>query len=121
MFISTYALGGDVAPPPAPAGLGAVPGEGIVTLDWEDNPVADLMGYVVFRSLVSGGPCAPLSGLLTTSNYADANVTNGATYYYFVVALDLVGNTSKPSEEASATPQAPGGPAVTPLRRGVPQ
>lgn len=36
--------------PAAPAHLTAVPGEGIIVLDWDDNTEPDFSHYVVYRS-----------------------------------------------------------------------
>ncbi len=98
--------GGDTTPPAAPTGLAAVGGDGVVTLDWDDNGETDLSGYTVYRATSSGGPYTALNGsLLTASDYGDGTVTNGVTYYYVVSATDTSGNESDQGGEASATPE----------------
>jgi endonuclease I/fibronectin type 3 domain-containing protein len=100
--------GGDVTPPAAPTGLVATAGDAEVGLDWADNGEADLDGYNVYRSDQPGGPYAQLNANpIGASDYADTGVQNGTTYYYVVTAVDLTGNESGGSAEASATPQAP--------------
>ncbi len=92
-------------PPTAPTGLVATPGDGLVSLDWNNNTEPDLNGYNVYRSLVSGGPYSKVNGtLVATSNYTDAGLTAGITYYYVVTAVDLGGYESGYSNQASATP-----------------
>jgi len=110
MFVVTSSSGGDTTPPAAPAGLVATAGDGSVSLDWPDNAEPDLAGYTVYRATTTGGPYAPLTGvLIAQSAYIDSAVTNGTTYYYVVTASDGSGNESVLSAEDSATPQATGG------------
>ena len=99
----------DTTPPAAPGGILATASDGQVDIDWNDNGEPDLAGYNLFRSTTSGGPYSILNGtLLTTSDYSDTSVTNGTTYYYVATAVDLVGNESADSSEASATPSGGG-------------
>jgi fibronectin type 3 domain-containing protein len=96
------------ATPAAPAGLIATKGVGQVSLNWNDNTEDDLDGYNVYRSTTSGGPYSQINGsLVATSNYTDTGVTNGATYYYVVTAVDLGSNESGYSNEDSARPVGP--------------
>lgn len=98
----------DTTPPAAPTGLVAVAGNGSVLLDWADNGEADLSGYLVYRSLASGGPYSQLTASqIVGSALNDTTAVNGTTYYYVVTALDLTGNESGNSGEVSATPTAP--------------
>ncbi len=93
-------------PPAAPTGLAATAGNGIVTLDWDDNNEVDLAGYNVYRSTTSGSGYSKLNGstLVSDSNYIDNSATNGIPYYYVVTAVDDANNESGYSNEASATP-----------------
>ncbi len=100
--------GGDVTPPAAPTGLSATPGDGSVTLNWNDNTEGDLAGYAVYRATSSSGPYNQVGGLVTSSLYFDGDPVNGTTYYYVVTALDSSSNESPASAEASATPQGGG-------------
>jgi hypothetical protein len=97
---------GDTTPPAVPTGLGATGGDGVVSLDWNDNGETDLAGYRVYRSTSSGGPYSAVGGLQGASAYADTSVSNGTTYYYVVTAEDTSGNESAASSQASATPVA---------------
>jgi len=98
----------DTTAPAAPVGLVASAGDASVELDWADSPEADLAGYMVYGATVSGGPYDLLDGaLLSTSSFLDDLVTNGTAYFYVVTAVDLAGNESVDSSEATATPLAP--------------
>jgi hypothetical protein len=92
-------------PPAAPTGLVATAGNSLVRLDWDDNAESDLAGYNVYRSQTEGGPYSQVNGtLVTASDYEDAGMTNGTTYYYVVTAVDQASNESPVSSEVSATP-----------------
>ncbi|MBN1788388.1 MAG: PASTA domain-containing protein [Sedimentisphaerales bacterium] len=98
----------DTTPPEAPTGLSATGGDATVSVNWDDNSEADLAGYNIYRSTMSGsGYVQQNVTLLTTSDYTDNSVVNGTTYYYVVTAVDLLNNESGYSAEASAAPQAP--------------
>jgi len=95
----------DITPPAPPTGLVATPGDGSVSLDWNDNNEPDLAGYNVYRSLTSGSGYTQLNGpLVTLSEYTDDTVINGTTYYYVVTAEDVSTNESGYSNEDLATP-----------------
>ena len=75
---------------------------GQVALAWD--PVDDAVGYVVERSLVSGGGYEQVA---TTpgAGWTDTTVRNGAAAFYVVRALDAAGNESGRSPESVAHPQ----------------
>ena len=87
------------APPAAPDGL-AVTADG-PSLDLSWNAVSDAT-YTVYRSTTEGelGP-AVATGLLAT-DWEDADVTDGTTYFYTVKAVRM-GLTSGPSAQVSFT------------------
>jgi hypothetical protein len=96
---------GDTTAPAAPSGLAAEPGNGLVSLDWDDNNEADLAGYNVYRSTTQGGGYGQInSSLVSGSDYIDNGVNNGTEYFYVVTAVDTSSNESGYSNEASATP-----------------
>jgi len=92
------------APPAAPTGLGATPGDKQVDLDWDDNSEGDLAGYNVHRSETDGGPYSQIDSVGLTSDYTDTGLTGGVTYYYVVTAVDTGTNESGNSNQASAMP-----------------
>ncbi|MFO7692948.1 MAG: hypothetical protein R6V57_07690 [Vicinamibacterales bacterium] len=79
----------DTFPPPAPAALAAVAGEGAISLIWKGVAAADLAGYVVLRGEAPGGELTPLfEAPLGESTYRDATAKPGVRYVYAVVAVD---------------------------------
>jgi len=95
----------DVTAPAVPTGLVAFTGDGTIDLDWNDGGETDLSGYQIYRATFAGGPYTTLNAtLLTVSNYVDADLQNGLTYYYVVTALDTSGNESLASSEVSGVP-----------------
>jgi fibronectin type 3 domain-containing protein len=97
----------DVFPPAVPTGLQAVAsGEGqkpFVDLIWAPDTNADLAGYNVYRRDVNGTAAKLNSELVKSPAYRDAAVAAGAAYLYSVSAVDVRGNESAKSEEASET------------------
>jgi hypothetical protein len=94
----------DTVPPTTPGTLtanGAVSG---VTLNWgasSDN--FGIVRYDVFRSTTAGFTPSSANQIAQTStnSYSDPDLTPG-TYYYRVIAEDSSGNTSSPSNQATA-------------------
>ncbi len=99
----------DVFPPSVPAGLqAAYSGEGqkpFIDLIWAPVTNADLAGYNVYRSETNGAGTKPVeklnSELVKSPSYRDSAVASGTTYTYSVSAVDVRGNESQRSEEAS--------------------
>jgi hypothetical protein len=97
----------DTFAPAVPAGLQAV-GSGAgepptVDLAWMPNTDADLAGYNLWRRQ-ENAPWSKLnSEVLKTPAFRDENVQSGATYHYSVSAVDVHGNESARSQEASET------------------
>ncbi|MEE8518038.1 MAG: hypothetical protein V3S98_02810 [Dehalococcoidia bacterium] len=89
----------------APMGLTANAGDGLVALNWDDNPEAELQGYNVYRSTTAGGPYDLLAAVVSISSFVDTGVTNGTTYYYAVTAVSKGSTESSLSSEAAAKPQ----------------
>ena len=93
----------DLTPPAAPMNLVAAAGDGYVDLSWEAVPGA--AGYLVYRSLVTGGGYELVTATpIADVAFHDAGVDNGQLYYYVVSAVDESGNQSARSNEASALP-----------------
>ena len=100
---STVVSATPLAPPAAPAGLVATPGDTQVQLAWA--AAANATAYNVRRATNSGGPYS-FAGSTAASNYTDTGLVDGATYYYVVSAYN-VGGQSTNSLEVSATPEPP--------------
>ncbi|MBI3647018.1 MAG: hypothetical protein HY233_13820 [Acidobacteriales bacterium] len=97
----------DVFPPAVPSGLQAVySGEGqkpFVDLIWAPVTDADLAGYNVYRHDGDNSPVKLNSELIKSPSHRDNAVASGKTYFYSVSAVDVRGNESVRSEEASET------------------
>ncbi|MGA9529353.1 MAG: fibronectin type III domain-containing protein [Terriglobales bacterium] len=101
----------DIFPPAVPVGLQAVySGEGqkpFIDLIWAPVASADLAGYNIYRSESNDGKMKMMvkvnSELVKTPSYRDSAVTPGKAYVYSISAVDVRGNESAKSEEASET------------------
>jgi hypothetical protein len=95
----------DVFPPAVPAGLQAVysgPGQAaFVDLIWAPVSDLDLEGYDVYRHEEGAAPVKVNASVVKVPAYRDGNVVAGKTYFYSVSAVDVRGNESGRSEEAS--------------------
>jgi len=95
----------DVFPPAVPSGLQAVfsgPGQQpFIDLIWAPVADADLDGYNVYRHEEGAAPVKVNAELAKAPAYRDASVESGKSYWYSVSAVDVRGNESARSEEAS--------------------
>ena len=73
-----------------------------VSLTWKPS-TSVVVGYNVYRSLVSGGPYSQINGTLDSSTaYTDSSVSSSTTYYYVTTAVDSTGTESAYSNEVNA-------------------
>lgn len=97
----------DIFPPAVPTGLQAafsgVGQQPFIDLIWTPDNEADLAGYIVYRREADGEPKRINSQSVKTPSFRDANVLSGHTYIYSVSAIDIRGNESAHSGEASET------------------
>ena len=97
----------DVFPPAVPSGLQAVfSGAGqqpFIDLIWAPDTEADLAGYNVFRHEVGAEPMKISADPVKTPAFRDTNVASGKEYVYSVSAIDVRGNESAKSQDASET------------------
>lgn len=95
----------DVFPPAVPTGVQAVfsgPGQSpFVDLIWAPDTDADLAGYNVYRHDFGNAPVKLNAELVKNPAYRDATVVPGRTYIYSISAVDMRGNESARSEEAT--------------------
>jgi fibronectin type 3 domain-containing protein len=104
--------------PSPPRQLSATPGDAQITLTWlapSSDGGSPITNYRIYRGPASGG-----ESLLTTIgsefSYSDTTVTNGLAYYYFVKAVNGIGEGGS-SNEVAATPVA--GPSVPDAPRSL--
>jgi len=95
----------DVFPPATPAGVQAVfSAEGnlrFIDLTWQPGLEPDLAGYNVYRREAGSVAQKINTQVVKAPAFRDANVAGGHTYLYSVSAVDLRGNESARSAEAS--------------------
>ncbi|KPV50343.1 alpha-amylase, partial [Kouleothrix aurantiaca] len=103
----TVSSSGDTAAPSTPANLHTLSASPAgIQLAWNastDN--AAVYGYEVLRSSSSGGPYTRVALVTSGTEYNDTTVTEGATYFYVVRAVDTSFNRSGNSNQVSATAQ----------------
>ena len=97
----------DVFPPATPTGLQAVfSGRGqkpFIDLVWNANTDPDLAGYNVYRHEAGTAPQKINPALIPSPAFRDNEVVPGHKYWYSVSAVDVRGNESPRSEQASET------------------
>ena len=97
----------DIFPPAMPSGLQAVFSgmmqHPAIDLTWTPNTEQDLAGYNVYRHTEGTVPAKINTELVKTPAFHDPGVALGRTYYYSLTAVDLRGNESAKSQEASET------------------
>jgi len=95
----------DIFPPAVPSGLQAVfsgPGQQrFIDLIWAPVADVDLDGYNVYRHEEGAAPVRVNAQVVKTPAYRDTDVEPGKKYFYSVSAVDVRGNESARSEEAS--------------------
>jgi Abnormal spindle-like microcephaly-assoc'd, ASPM-SPD-2-Hydin len=94
-------------PPPTTPTPPPTPVQHTVHLTWNPSD-STVMGYRVYRSESAGSGFQNITGsLLTVTDYDDATVTSGTTYYYAVTAVDAAGQESSYSNQATAMVPSP--------------
>lgn len=95
----------DIFPPAVPSGLQAVfsgPGQQpFIDLIWMPDTDADLAGYNVYRREAGTPEQKMNSELINMPAFRDTNVARGRNYFYSISAVDVRGNESARSAEAS--------------------
>jgi len=108
---SLYALGSDasnsaivalLAPPAAPTGLVATPGNNQVGLTWTASSGAT--SYNVKQATTNSGSYTTISNTATTS-FTNTGLINGTKYYYVVSAVNISGESVN-SAQVSALPSS---------------
>ena len=83
--------------PSRPGNLLSWPGDGIVELTWEspeDNGGVPLINYRIYRGLTEGSESFLDDTESTETRFNDTSVENGASYHYFVTALNSLGESA---------------------------
>ncbi|MFH0815278.1 MAG: right-handed parallel beta-helix repeat-containing protein [Methanobacteriota archaeon] len=99
----------DKTPPSIPTDFRVSTGNGTLKLSWTAGTEADLAGYRLYRSYVSGKSYSLIANVPGNDiTYLDVGLVNGVTYYYVLTAVD---NATDPNEsprsiEVSGKPMA---------------
>ncbi len=97
----------DTFRPSAPTSITVAAAPGRLSLFFPANPEMDVAGYNIYRSTDPDLPKDKWSklnlALLTRTTFQDEKVEAGKKYYYYLEAVDQVGNISPPSEVVSET------------------
>jgi hypothetical protein len=88
----------DTFPPSPPQGLSSIYSAGAVELVWTASAEPDLAGYNVYR-VENQNVTRVNKDLVRTPIFRDASAPAGMTLTYYVTAVDVSGNESKPSKE----------------------
>src|SRR5437016_3551752 len=108
---------GQTVPSP-PRQLNATPGDAQITLTWlapSSDGGSPITHFRIYQGTASGGESL-LTTIAAVFSYSDTSVTNGVTYYYYVTAVNVNGESGS-SNEVSATPVA--GPSVPEAPRNL--
>ncbi len=91
----------DTFAPSAPSGITIAAAPKNLSLFFALNPEKDVVGYRIYRTVDSSQPLSKwvllTKTLLNSNTFQDVSVESGATYYYYVVAVDRIGNISPAS------------------------
>ncbi len=105
--VSVRVFAHDVFAPATPSGLQAVfsgPGQKpFIDLVWAPNTEPDLAGYNVYRHEQDGSAVKLNSELVRSPAFRDSAILTGRRYFYEVSAVDVRGNESQHSPEATET------------------
>ena len=97
----------DTFPPSAPASITVAAAPGRLSIFFPANPEADIAGYNIYRTTDPDLPKEKWNKLnatlLTRTTFQDEKVESGKKYYYYLTAVDRVGNVSPLSEVVSET------------------
>lgn len=111
------AMVADTTAPTAPSGLTATVTDRTVVLSWTGSTDADgVAWYDVYRSATAGFTPTGTAVARVTSGTTYSDQPGGGTWYYRVIAADMLANASAPSNETTATLtdlMAPTAPTVT--------
>jgi hypothetical protein len=94
---------GKTSAPPAPTSLNAVGTYQSVLVYWALSTENDIAGYEVWRSTDNVLAHAVEVTFVSAGSYNNTGLTGGATYYYWVRAIDTSGNYSGFAGPAEAT------------------
>ncbi len=91
--------------PVRPDGLTLSPGNNQVSLAWEKNPEVNIQYYALYRK--TAGSFSNIARIDASLNqFIDKDVLNGTAYFYYITAVNSLGQASINSKTNTATPQS---------------
>lgn len=95
----------DTFPPSAPESLTIAASPNSVSIFFAANPEKDIAGYKIYRSTDQSLPLTEWELLtgepIKTNTFQDKTISSGEKYFYYIIAIDVFGNASKPSQIVS--------------------
>ena len=93
--------------PSAPTGLTISAGIQAVFLKWDSNSETDISHYEIWRNTSNDSSTASKAGEVKVNLFWDGGLTSGTTYYYWIKAVDRLGNISgfNATDGISVTPR----------------
>ena len=95
----------DTFPPSAPTAVTVAASPGRISIFFATNIEKDVAGYRIYRSTDTNLPRREWKlltpDLLKTNTFQDTTVETGIEYFYYLIAVDITGNISEPSETIS--------------------
>jgi len=98
----------DTTPPDKVKNVKCVGRNTLILLNWEKSSTADLAGYRIYRSNTPLSGFQMITAKTELNEYRDEKLVNTKKYYYRIIAIDMAGNESEPSETILGMPVAPG-------------
>ncbi|MFC2075744.1 aryl-sulfate sulfotransferase [candidate division KSB1 bacterium] len=99
----------DISAPATPGDFTARAGDSRIGLTWRPSPEDDLDYYVIYRdtttNLASADSIARIGPPDTT--FVDSGLVNSTAYYYWIAAVDTVGNIGVKSDSVRGIPGTP--------------
>lgn len=87
-------LDNPAGPPATPSGLTATDGTFSVKLGWSANTEADLQRYYIYRNTTFASGASSIISEIDSTFYEDFPPASETYYYYWIRAVDRVGNVS---------------------------
>ncbi|WP_143525001.1 fibronectin type III domain-containing protein [Labilibacter marinus] len=94
----------DIVPPAAPLIRKIFPSDTGIVINWANSPSSDVEKVVLYRNRQGGANWEVIKVLSVdnTSQYVDVPKEAGFIYRYLIIAVDEVGNESKPGKPVAA-------------------
>ena len=93
----------DGSTPANPTGLTAAAGIQGIFLKWTYNTETDMSHYEIWRNTADDSSTATKIGQVKTNLFWDSDLTSGTSYYYWIKAVDHLGNISGFNATAGTT------------------